>query len=390
MYQLRNKKYDLVLKNGTLIDTIGGFETKADLAVTAGKIAAIGDISAGDAQMTVDAEGCYVSAGLIDYHCHVFHGGDWASCPADVYALANGVTTVVDAGSTGCGGFPLFWRAVMAHSLVHVKAYLFIGTGGQVGLGCVEDENPAHINRDGIAELCRRYPNDIVGIKLKLDKEHLSAFGIEPLREAIRLGEQTGLRVSAHATDPVVPVDDFIDLLRPGDIYCHMFHETGEGILDKAGGVRGSIRRARDRGVLFDAAHGKTNNFSLSCAQKAIQQGFLPDIISSDYTKISLSARYPFTMMLSEYLNLGMRFSEVLRCCTEVPAKLLFGRQTPFLAIGEPADLSVLKVAKRPVTFWDFYGNTVCGDRLIENKMTICNGEILFDQLDDKYQRFNG
>ena len=90
MYQLRNKKYDIVIKNGTLIDTIGGFERKEDIGVTAGKITAIGTLSADDAKMTVDAEGCYVSAGLIDYHCHVFHGGDWASCSAEAYALPNG------------------------------------------------------------------------------------------------------------------------------------------------------------------------------------------------------------------------------------------------------------------------------------------------------------
>lgn len=388
MYQLRNKKYDIVIKNGILIDTIGGFEKKEDIAVVAGKIVAIGTVSADDAKMCVDAEGCYVSAGLIDYHCHVFHGGDWASCPAEVYALPNGVTTLVDAGSAGCGGFPMFWNGVAARSLVNVKAYIFVGTGGQVGLGCVEDENPAHINRDGIVELCQKYPKEIVGIKIKIDKDHLAQYGIEPLREAIRLGEQTGLRVSAHATDPVVPVDELIDLFRPGDIYCHMYHETGEGILDESGRVRDSIRRARERGVLFDAAHGKTNNFSLSCAKKAIDQGFTPDIISSDYTKISLSARYPFTMMLSEYLNLGMSFTEVLRCCTENPAKLIADRNTPFLAPGEAADLAVLKITERPVTFWDHYGNLVHGDRLIENKMTICNGEILFDQLEDKYQKF--
>ena len=76
MYQLRSKKYDIVIKNGTLIDTIGDFEKKEDLAVVAGKIAAIGTISTNDAKMCINAEGCYVSAGLIDYHCHVFHGGD--------------------------------------------------------------------------------------------------------------------------------------------------------------------------------------------------------------------------------------------------------------------------------------------------------------------------
>lgn len=93
-------------------------------------------------------------------------------------------------------------------------------------------------------------------------------------------------------------------------------------------------------------------------------------------------------MMLSEYLNLGMSFTEVLRCCTENPAKLLYGRSAPFLALGEAADLAILKIAERPVTFWDHYGNLVHGDQLIENKMTICNGEILFDQLEDKYQKF--
>lgn len=385
MYSMRTHPYDLVIRGGMLFDPMDGSQRQTDIGVIGGKIAMIGDIAPEAGKTVIDAHGCTVTPGLIDYHCHVDYGGDWASLPAEVYALPSGITTVVDAGSAGCGGFELFWRNTITRSLVDIKAFLFVGSAGQVGLGGIEDENPDRINEDLILELCEKYPQDIVGIKLKIDREHVSAYGLEPLKAAITLGEKTGLRVSAHATDPAAPVAEILELLRPGDLFCHMYHDTGEGILEEDGTVKDCVRRARARGVLFDAAHGKTNNFSLSVAQKAIAQGLLPDVISSDYTKISLGARYPFTLMLTEYLHFGMSFEQIIERCTAVPARLLWGKETPFLQAGEPADLAVFAIEDKPTELWDYYGSRMTADRRIQAKLTVKDGMVLFDQMDDRY-----
>ena len=384
MYKMRTTPFDMAILNGTVIDAVTG-EARTDVGIADGKIAALRKIDPSEAKVTVDAAGCLVTPGLIDYHCHVNYGGDWASLPAEVYGPQNGVTTLVDAGSAGCGGYELFHRGTIAQNLMDIKAYIFVGSAGQVGLGGIEDEDPAKINEDEICRLCRQYPDEIVGIKLKIDKDHCSEFGLEPLKAAIELGEKTGLRVSVHATDPAVPVKEILDTLRPGDIFCHIYHDWGEGLLDENGNVRPEMLAARERGVLFDAAHGKTKNFSLNVAQKAIQQGFLPDIISSDYTRISLNARYPFTLMLTEYLHLGMSFRDVLERCTTRPHQLLTGKREALLAEGMPADVAVLRLEDTPATLWDVYGGRMRSSQTLRAVMTIKDGMLVFDQMQDKY-----
>lgn len=384
MYKMRTTPFDIALLNGTAADAVTGM-VQADVGIADGRIAAIGKIDPAEAQVAVNTAGCLITPGLIDYHCHVNCGGDWASLPAEVYGPQNGVTTLVDAGSAGCGGYELFHRGTITQSLMDIKAYLFIGSAGQVGLGGIEDEDPAKINEDEICALCRKYKGEIVGIKLKIDRDHCAEFGLEPLKAAIELGEKTGLRVSVHATDPAVSVREILETLRPGDIFCHMYHGWGEGILAEDGTVRPEVLAARERGVLFDAAHGKTKNFSLEVAGKAIQQGFLPDIISSDYTRISLNARYPFTLMLTEYLHLGMSFQDVLERCTTTPHQLLTGRREPLLAVGMPADVAVLRLDDTPSVLWDQYGTRLQSRQTLRAVMTIKGGMLVFDQLCDKY-----
>ena len=165
--------FDMAILNGTVIDPVTG-EKQTDVGIADGKISAIRKIDPSEAQVAVNASGCLVTPGLIDYHCHVNYGGDWASLPAEVYGPQNGVTTLVDAGSAGCGGYELFHRGTIVQNLMNIKAYIFIGSAGQVGLGGIEDEDPDKINEDEICRLCRQYPNEIVGIKLKIDRDHCS------------------------------------------------------------------------------------------------------------------------------------------------------------------------------------------------------------------------
>src|ERR1700746_2171396 len=109
--------YDLLLKGGHVIDPANNVDAVLDVAIAGGKIAAVGkDISATQAKKVVDVTGLYVTPGLIDIHYHIGHGGaplDWFTpegrvhfqplgIPAD-WALTSGVTTIVDAGTSGAG-----------------------------------------------------------------------------------------------------------------------------------------------------------------------------------------------------------------------------------------------------------------------------------------------
>ena len=61
--------YDLLIKNGTVIDGNGSPRVRADVAVLGGKIAAIGTVD-GAASHTIDAAGQIVCPGFVDPHTH--------------------------------------------------------------------------------------------------------------------------------------------------------------------------------------------------------------------------------------------------------------------------------------------------------------------------------
>ena len=92
-------RYDLVIKNGRVIDGSGNPWYDADVAVRDGKIAAIGKIDATSAARVIDAQGLYVAPGFIDVHAHA-EGGIRRIPTADNF-IANGVTSII---TGNCGG----------------------------------------------------------------------------------------------------------------------------------------------------------------------------------------------------------------------------------------------------------------------------------------------
>ena len=85
-------QYDLIIRNGTVIDGTGAPPRRADLAVDGGRIAEIGDLSRVRAVRTIDATGLAAAPGFIDAHTH----DDRALLESDMEAKASqGVTTVV-------------------------------------------------------------------------------------------------------------------------------------------------------------------------------------------------------------------------------------------------------------------------------------------------------
>ncbi len=375
-------KMDMLIRNGRVIDPLRNIDEVRDIGIIGDKIVETAgrDI---EATQTVDASGCYVLPGLIDFHTHTYYKKTGlGACPD--FLPATGVTAAVDAGSSGCRNFPDFYTDVMLKSPVRMKAYLSCCSIGMAGPGGHEDFAPEHFEADEIARARERYPDRIIGLKLRIGS-HLVR-DLRPLEAAVEMAERIGgMPLCVHVTDPAGSMRDVAKLLRRGDILCHVYHGTGDTILDAHGRVLDEILKARERGVIFDVANGNLNCYhSVSIA--AIREGFLPDIISTDLTrdKLNYAARartLPFVM--SKYLSFGMTLSEVVRCATATPAGVMgMEGRIGTLAPGSSADVTIVRQVKRRVVYRDTASAAYVGNSLLVPQMTVLNGEIAFGQID--------
>ena len=108
------QQYDLLIQGGHVIDPKNKVDAVADVAIAGGKIALVApSIPAGQAKRIVNASGLIVTPGLIDIHAHLYAGtglkgvytGDLSVYP-DGFSFRTGLTTMVDAGTSGWRNFP--------------------------------------------------------------------------------------------------------------------------------------------------------------------------------------------------------------------------------------------------------------------------------------------
>lgn len=371
--------HTLKLRGATVYDPLLDLCESRDVAVDGGVMAAE---AGGEAAYTVDASGCIIVPGLIDYHIHVFSGIPSGSVRADLACLPYGVTTAVDGGTSGAPTYPLFHELEAARSVTRVLAFLNIGSSGLTSTVSMEDPSPDHIERDLIKDLFRRYPQELKALKLRNSLGIVAPGDEGPLQAMVALGEELGVPAVVHMTNPAISCQRAAQILRPGDVFCHMYQGQGDTILDAGGKVKPEIWEARRRGVLFDACNGNAN-FSFRVAEAAIEQGFLPDIISSDLTPMSLHKPFVYDLprLLSKYLMLGMSIQETLKRATLAPAKQLgLERELATLAPGTPADLAVFRLAEQPVSFLDREGANRIGNQVLLPQMTIKDGMIVWSR----------
>lgn len=362
---------------GTVYDPLDGSFTRRDVAVNGNVMA---ENAGEDAALTVDASGCIVTPGLIDYHIHLFSNIPSGSIPADLACLPYGVTTAVDGGTSGAPTYPLFHKLEVETAHMHVKGYVNIGSSGLTSTVSMEDPRPDCIERGLIAEMFRRYPNEAVALKLRNSLGIVAPGDEGPVRAMVALGEELGVPVVVHMTNPAVASEKVADILRPGDVFCHMYQGQGSTILGDDGKVKREVLRARERGVLFDACNGNSN-FSFRVAEPAIAQGFLPDIISTDLTPMSFHKPFVYDMcrLISKYLMLGMELKDILERVTLAPAKQLgIEKQYATLAAGTPADVAIFRLEDEQASYLDRDGEKRMGSRLFAPQMTILDGTIVW------------
>ncbi len=376
-------KADLLIKNGCVIDPYNHVHAVQNIAVTKGRIA---DASLyEDADQVIDAKGCIVCPGLIDFHTHVAIPACEMAVDPNLVSFSVGVTTIVDAGSTGTSTYA-FFRKYQEYVPVRIKAMLNVAPEGLITLRHHENADPKCWDRDKIHEIFDRYSDNVFGLKVRCDTRMLDGLGISPLLEAIKLAEEIGCPVICHTTSPPVPMEILVDYFRPGDVFTHIYHGTGYTILDSTGEVHTQMMIAQKNGVLYDASNGY-KNFSIKVARKAIESGLLPDIISTDVIRRSAFAdsgnvvSLPFLM--SKYLAFGMSIDDIIRAVTATPAQRIgMLHDIGTLELGSIADLTILRLVDKPVIFRDLNGETYPGQKLFRPELTIKDGSIMFRQID--------
>ena len=363
----------ILIKNAEVIDPARNIQERQDIHILNDLIASP-DTPVSAHTEIIDAKGCYLFPGLIDYHAHVFYGGTHSSVPPDLASLPFGVTTIVDAGSAGSANVESFLRDQIPRSLVRIKAFVTAYPGGQ--LWQEENHNPDYFDFPRLQQLFRLYPDTLLGLKLKQERAVVGELGSRPFLRAVEMAQQLNCRVAVHMTDPVQTTEQLLEIFRSGDVFAHCFHGKGDSLLDENGHVKSAARQARARGVIFDCAHGR-NNFSQRVAQLAVSDDFLPDIISSDLSALTLNRPPVFGLpwVMSKFLAMGMSLFDVVERCTARPAALLgMSQQIGTLQPGSCADVSLFRLEKRDVSFTDVHQHTLTGSQLLVPQLTLKAG----------------
>jgi dihydroorotase len=380
---VHGQSIELLLKNGHVFDAANSINTKMDVAISGGKIVKVAaTIPTVDAKQVIDVTGYYVCPGLIDLHTHVFVGsnpetfanGSLSISPDDI-ALKAGVTTVVDAGTSGWRNFNVFKDQVIDRSKTRILAFLNIAGSGMSGKPMQEDLTDMDVNN--AIETIQKYPDIIVGIKIG----HYEGKEWTPFDRALEAGNRSNRPLLVECHLPQYSLEDQLRKMRSGDIITHSFEKVSErmSVLDDNKVVRPFVKEAQKRGILFDLGHGGAG-FWFSEAIPSLQQGLAPNSFGTDLHRFSMNAGMKDMLnVMSKYMAMGMSKEDVLLRATWMPAKSIKRNDLGTLSEGAVADVAVLSIRQGDFGFIDAGGNRISGKQKFEAELTIRAGKIVWD-----------
>jgi dihydroorotase len=385
---IKAQSYSIVIQGGRVIDPKNNIDGIMDIAVNDGKIVQVAkNIDAKQAIQVVNAKGMLVTPGLIDIHSHNFWGtepnhqyenGNLA-LPPDGFTFRSGVTTVVDAGSSGWRTFPTFKAQTIDESKTRVLAFLnIVGEGMRGGY----EQNANDMDAKMSANVAKRYKDNIVGFKVA----HYEGPEWTPVDRAVEAGKLAGnipVMVDFGGSNPPLSIEElFTKHLRPGDIFTHCFGQlaTREYIVDvQANKVKPFVWEAQKRGIVFDVGYGGIS-FAFSQAVPAVKEGFYPNSISTDIHVGSMNnAMKDMLTTMAKFLAMGMDLKSVITASTWNPAKEIKREELGNLSVGSEADIAILNMRDGKFGLFDYTGYRIPATKRFECEMTIRAGRIVYD-----------
>ncbi len=381
------QNFDILIKGGHVLDAKNGIDKVMDIAIKEGKIAKVDtNIQEGQAETVIDAKGLYVTPGLIDIHSHNFYGTQpdsylsdgYSALPPDGFTFEHGVTTVVDAGGAGWRNFRIFKENVIDRSKTRVLAFLNIVGSGMKG-GAIE-QNLADMDPKLTAMVAKQYADFVVGIKLA----HFMGHDWTPTERAVQAGALADIPVMIDfgAAEPELSLETlFMEKLRSGDIFTHMYGQTGGRghLVDSNGKVNAFAFDAQKRGIVFDVGHGG-GSFVFEQADPAMKQGLVPNTISTDLHTGSMNGGMKdIVNVMSKFLNMGMTVPDVVERTTWDAAKAIKRTDLGHISEGAIADVALLNLRTGDFGFVDVARKKMKGDKKLECELTIRDGSIVYD-----------
>jgi dihydroorotase len=371
---------DLVIANGRVLDPGAGIDGDLDIAIVRGRIH---EVAAGLGKQfpdrTIDAGRAWVMPGLVDIHTHCFWGGTYFGIRPDPVAGNTGVTTWVDAGSSGAWNLAAF-RTIAETSTRRIRAYVNVSAVGLVAR-TGELDNLDYVNEDDLLAVIDEHRDFIVGIKVRMGHPK---HGILPLERAIATARKARLPVMVHVRNGPPDIRDILAILRPADILTHCYTGADMAMVAQDLWIP-EAHEARRRGVLFDVAHGGAS-FGWKSAEAGFAAGFRPDMISSDLHQLNyFPPNVDLTETMSKMLHVGMEISDIVRAVTSTPAEAIrMEGQVGTLKPGAFADLALFEIADGEFTMTDTHGESRTARRKFKHVLTVANGELLPHAIPDR------
>jgi dihydroorotase len=392
-------KYDLLLKGGEVIDPAQGLRAVRDVAFRDGKVASVeAGIPVGEAREIIDVTGKLVTPGLVDIHGHYFNHFFSSATDADDACLPTGVTTSVDAGSSGWLHFDAFKEYILSkqetrlYALINLSSMGMYSMGGDFGptigigggpqtllpdrqIGELQDLRYAQVQP--AVDCIKDNANVALGVKVRIDTRISGeANSIPCLERGRQVADLADSFMMVHVARTPIPLAKVLEYMRPGDIVTHCFHSAENNVLDAQGNIRPEVLEARAKGILMDVGAVRYN-FGVEVSRAAIEQGFPPDTLGTDMSRRPDGEPIAYSVpdLMSMYMGLGMTLDEVVAAATSNGARAI-GQEGVLgtLKPGAAGDAAVLEMEEGEFKYDDADGALVkCGQR-VNPVMTIVGG----------------